>query len=461
MPFTGAFVVPHPPIILPEVGLGKEKEIQKTIDSYAEIARRIAELKPDTIVLTSPHSILYADYFHISPGEAASGDLGQFRAPSVSVRVAYDTEFVSALEETVNRKGLSAGTLGERNASLDHGTILPLAFVNTHYEKYRLVRIGLAGLPFSDHYRLGMCIAEVAEQTDKNIVFIASGDLSHKVSKDGPYGFAAEGVELDRQLTTMMAEGDFLGMLKISPDFAEKAAECGLRSFLIMAGALDGRDVQAELLSYEGTFGVGYAVASFLPQGKNADRHFLDAYFQAEEERMQRIKEKEDAYVCLARYAAEHYVTRGTRALLPDLLPEELTAKKAGVFVSLKKHGNLRGCIGTISPVTGSIAEEILRNAVSACAEDPRFSPVRPDELPHLVYSVDVLSPAEAVVSLDMLDVKHYGVIVSSGHKRGLLLPDLEGVDTVEQQVDIACRKAGIRPDEKYRLERFEVVRHH
>jgi AmmeMemoRadiSam system protein A len=137
-----------------------------------------------------------------------------------------------------------------------------------------------------------------------------------------------------------------------------------------------------------------------------------------------------------------------------------MTKKKAGVFVSLKKHGELRGCIGTIAPVTDSIAEEIIRNAVSACAEDPRFDPVSKDELDELVYSVDLLSPAEPIPSADMLDPVKYGVIVTSGHKRGLLLPNLEGVDTIEQQIEIAMRKAGIHKNESYTLERFEVVRH-
>ena len=133
---------------------------------------------------------------------------------------------------------------------------------------------------------------------------------------------------------------------------------------------------------------------------------------------------------------------------------------KAGVCVTLKKHGNLRGCIGTIAPVTGSIAEEILKNAVSSCSEDPRFDRVETDELDDLVYSVDILSSAEPIDSLDKLDVRRYGVIVSYGYKRGLLLPNLVGVDTVEQQIQIALQKAGISRTEKYALERFEVVRH-
>jgi len=144
----------------------------------------------------------------------------------------------------------------------------------------------------------------------------------------------------------------------------------------------------------------------------------------------------------------------------PDDLPDELLQHKAGVFVSIKISGRLRGCIGTIAPVTDNTADEIIRDAVSACSEDPRFEPVRPDELPWLEYSVDVLGEAEPIESIDQLDVIRYGVIVSSRGRRGLLLPDLAGVNTPQKQVSIALQKAGISSHDKYSLERFEVVRH-
>ena len=145
---------------------------------------------------------------------------------------------------------------------------------------------------------------------------------------------------------------------------------------------------------------------------------------------------------------------------LPDNLPDEMTARSAGAFVSLHAHGQLRGCIGTTGPTTESVAWEIVQNAVSACSRDPRFAPVRVDELDSLEYSVDVLGVPEVVSSPAELDIKRYGVIVSCGGRRGLLLPDLEGVDTVAQQIDIARQKGGISSWERYTLERFEVVRH-
>ena len=163
----------------------------------------------------------------------------------------------------------------------------------------------------------------------------------------------------------------------------------------------------------------------------------------------------------LARLSLETYVRTGSRLeRLPDGLPDELTRRAAGAFVSLHIGGRLRGCIGTIAPTRANVAQEIVQNAVSAGTRDPRFPPVHPEELDELEYSVDVLGEPEPVNSLDQLNPKRYGVIVSCGMRRGLLLPALDGVDTVAQQVDIARQKGGIRAEEPYQIERFEVVRH-
>lgn len=455
-----AAAVPHPPIILPEIGKGQEWEIRKTSAAYAEIARRVREKKAETIVIVSPHATSYADYFHISPGAKARGDFARFGAKQVEVTAFYDEEFVKALELAAKRAGVPAGTRGEREKALDHGTMIPLTFLAERELPCRIVRIGLSGLDAAAHYRLGKCIKKVAEELDRDTVLIASGDLSHKLLESGPYGYAPEGPVFDEQATRAMAQGDFLKLLSFDPVLCESAAECGLGSLRILAGALDKQAVESELLSYEGPFGVGYAVACFTPLGADENRAFDLRFQQTERERMSAVRENEDAYVRLARAMVESFANTGEAAPLPEDLPEEMKANRAGVFVSLKIRGKLRGCIGTISAEQGNIAQEIRQNAVSACSRDPRFDPVAADELPWIQYSVDVLGPAERVDSADRLDPKRYGVIVTSGYHKGLLLPNLEGVDTVAEQLFIAKRKAGIPESERCRMERFEVVRH-
>ncbi len=168
---------------------------------------------------------------------------------------------------------------------------------------------------------------------------------------------------------------------------------------------------------------------------------------------------KRDPYVELAFQAIRHYLERGEPLPLPPGLPPELRERRAGAFVSIKKRGELRGCIGTFQPSEPTLAEEIIQNAIRAATQDPRFPPLRPEELREISVSVDVLSSPEPATP-DQLDPKRYGVIVESGWRRGLLLPDLPGVDTVEEQLRIAKLKAGIGPEEPCRIFRFTVERH-
>ncbi len=461
MGISAGFMVPHPPLIIPEVGGGEEKKIQRTIDAYRKVAEEIGRLQPETIVLLSPHQIMYADYFHISPGQGARGDFGQFRARQASMEVSYDTEYVRALCEAADAAGLQAGTLGERERKLDHGTMVPLYFVNQYWNGYRLVRIGLSGFPLTAHYRLGKCIRETAQSLGRHTVVIASGDLSHKLKEDGPYGYQEEGPAYDGRVMDVMGRAAFGELLEFSEDFCEKAAECGHRSFTILAGAFDRTGVEAERLSYEGPFGVGYGVCAYRPIGDDESRNFLEQYEEKERRALFARREREDAYVRLARYTIETFVKTGTLPQMPGGLPEELYQNRAGAFVSLKEDGRLRGCIGTIQAVRDSLAEEIMHNAVSACSADPRFDPVEDWEVERLTISVDVLGETEKISSPEELDVTRYGVIVTRGKKRGLLLPNLEGVDTIEQQIAIAKQKAGIREHESVELGRFEVIRHH
>lgn len=463
MAVLAACMVPHPPLIVPDIGKGAEEAVQNTTGAYRKAAEMIGRLKPDTIVVISPHQIMYADYFHISPGKSAEGDFGQFGAGQVQVEVSYDTEFVEELCRQAQAQNLAAGTLGVRgrqDKKLDHGTMVPLYFVNQYWRDYKLVRIGLSGLPLTAHYELGECIQETAEILGRTVVIIGSGDLSHRLKEEGPYGFQKEGPEYDRRIMDVMERGDFGELFQFSEDFCQKAGECGHRSFTIMAGALDRLAVKTDRLSYEGPFGVGYGVCTYRVTGRAADRDFLKQYETGEQKRLMALRAKEDEYVKLARRTVETYVRTGEILPVPPNLPAELLRLRAGAFVSMKKDGRLRGCIGTIGPVQGCLAEEIIQNAVSACSRDPRFSPVRPEELDRLIISVDVLGEAEKIDRPEQLDVNRYGVIVTNGARRGLLLPDLEGVDSVEQQIAIAKQKAGIREEEAVELERFEVVRH-
>ena len=408
MAVAAGIMVPHPPLIVPDVGRGQEILIKDTIKAYQEAAGMAAELKPDTIVVISPHAVMYADYFHVSPGKEARGDFGRFMAPQIGVEAGYDEAFVRELDRLCGDDDFPMGTEGEREKELDHGTLVPLYFINQHYRDYKLVRIGGSGLSFADHYRAGRYIARAAENLGRSVFIVASGDLSHKL--------------------------------------------------------MDKKAVMPRRLTYEGPFGVGYGICTFRVTGDDGRRGFLELYESCQREACKKRQMEEDDYVSLARRSLEYYVHEGR--MIPfgraeEGLPEEMLQTRAGVFVSVRKGGALRGCIGTIAPVCRNIAEEIIQNAVSAGIHDPRFPSVRREELSFLEYSVDVLGETEQIQGEDQLDPLRYGVIVTKGRKRGLLLPNLEGVDTVRKQLSIARQKAGIGEDETdVQLERFEVIRH-
>lgn len=462
MSILAGFMVPHPPLIVPEVGHGDEREIQATIDAYKKVAAEIAELAPETIVVISPHATAYMDYNHISPGAGAKGSFSQFGAPQVKLEREYDTELVRAFcAEIAADRELRAGTEGERDRDLDHGTLVPLYFVNAVYPAYKLVRLGISYEPLVKQYRLGICLRDAVEKLGRRVVIIASGDLSHHLNKKSPYGFNPAGPRYDEKIMQTMGSASFLDLLLYSPKLCKEAGECGHRSFTIMAGAFDGYAVATECLSHEGPFGVGYGVCTFRNIGRDARREFLPQYLRAKEQLGKAREAAEDPYVKLARQSLEHYVRTGKKLSLPENLPREMLQQRAGAFVSLKKDGVLRGCIGTIGPTRDNLALEILNNAISAGFHDPRFLEVRKEELADIVYSVDVLGPIEPISSPRELDVKRYGVIVDKGSRSGLLLPNLEGIDTVEQQIEIARRKAGIGEQETgVTLSRFEVIRH-
>lgn len=457
MPILAAYIVPHPPLIIPEIGRGEQLKIQKTIDAYEKIASEIAQLAPDTVVFITPHSVSYGDYIHISPGLIAEGDFGRFGAKDVFYGVMYEKKLVKDITAVCEARGIRAGNHADaQDGALDHGFMVPLHFIHKYFRDFRCVRVSISGLPFAEHYRLGQVITEVCDNFNRNTVIIASGDLSHRLKSDGPYGFAPEGPVFDKKICDIIERRDFDGFLHFSPRECNSVGECGLRSFIVMAGMLDGKTVEGGLLSYEGTFGVGYAVGRFIvaPDDKSQSYQNNDVGGNPD------MYKPESDYTRLAKLTLETYVSEGRIIDVPVDISDELKNNRAGVFVSLKKHGNLRGCIGTIGPVQNNIALEIISNAISSGTKDNRFRPVTADELPELVYSVDVLGESERIVDKSELDAKEYGVIVTNGFRRGLLLPNLEGVDTVDEQIEIALQKAGISPHEDYEMERFRVVRY-
>ena len=433
--FSG--IAPHPPIMVPEVGRESIAEVRHSIKAMAQLTERLIASSAETVILISPHAPLEIDAFVAYEGPSVYGDFANFHAPEASVSASVDVELLEAITACAANENYRVSTLPDTD--LDHGTAVPLYFLLRNGWQGKVVALGYSYLSNDDHLRFGRCVTSAVDSIGRPVAFIASGDLSHRLTPHAPAGFNPNAHVFDERVVAALHANDPRAIVDIDYNLRKIAGECGYRSMLVAIGASSGLPVACEVMNYEAPFGVGYLVAQLINQ---------------------RAEAKVDDLPALAREAVETFIRTG-EIVEPPLDAGELLAARAPCFVSLKTlDGELRGCIGTIEPARDTLAREIIGNAISAAMNDPRFDPVSEDELPNLRYSVDVLRPAEETV-FEKLEPAEFGVIVEdeSGLRRGLLLPDIPGVDTAAQQVDIATRKAGIPRGTPVKLWRFKVDR--
>lgn len=466
MPVVFCGLCPHPPIMVPAVGGKKSEIVINSRQAMLELGRRLKESGAQSMVFISPHGPVFRDGIAINMVPALKGDLGRFGTPEVSFNMESDLKLATDIGIHARNGGITTIGMDEKDAGkykvsldLDHGFTVPLHFLSESGVNLPMVAIYMGLLPLEQLYAFGMAIRQAADQSGKKVAVIASGDLSHRLISDAPAGYDPKGEEFDREMVRLLGLADVSGFLNLDPDLVERAGECGLRPIIMMLGALDGYAVESDVLSYEGPFGVGYAVATFNPRSVDQGRQFVQPFRGKIRAGEGGRNGKEGFLPGVARAALEYYSRGEKYQVPPDVIPDEFN-KPAGVFVSLKINGQLRGCIGTVFPQQDSVIEETIQNAISAGHRDPRFYPLKSEELDNLEISVDVLGEPDPVADKKDLDPMRFGVIVRSGRKSGLLLPNLEGVNTVEEQIAIASQKAGISTGEPIRLERFEVIRH-
>ena len=452
-----AYITPHPPIIIPEIGRGEEKKIDSTSKALKTISKEVKQIEPETIIIITPHAKMHRGAVTINTAPLIEGTMAQFGCPDLRFSAKNDLRIVKEIIKKCKKTGFPCAAI---DMNLDHGSFVPLYFINSEFPNFFLVHINYGIMLSAMLEEFGSIISDVIEEKKCKSVFVASGDLSHRLLSTGPYGFAPEGPKFDKEFVRIIEKGSLSEFADIPPLLTERAGECGLNSFLILSGLLSCYKHSQELLSYEGPFGVGYGVARFKVESiRQLEDEDLEIVFKEKKKKfILPDSQTNDPYINLARRSIIYYLKHNK--FLKPKNTEGIQSGKAGVFVCLKKKGELRGCIGTILPTKSRISEEIIKNAVSAALNDPRFPPVDLSEMDEIVCSVDILAEPEEIKSISDLDVKRFGVIVSSGSRTGLLLPNLEGIDSVGMQVAIALQKGGISPEEPYRMHRFEVIRH-
>ena len=446
-----AGIAPHPPIMVPEVGREAIADVRASIAAMSDLTQRVIASGAETVVLISPHAPLESDTFVAYDGPQLYGDFAMFRAPTATVHAELNDELLNEMARVAAEQNLAMVRI--KGFDLDHGTAVPLYFLQRNGWHGRVVALGYSFLSNEDHLRFGKCIKQAIENVRCSVAFIASGDLSHRLKRDAPAGYNPDAHLFDEEVIDAIRSNSTGRIVNIDQELRHLAGECGYRSMLVAIGVARGLGSKCEVISYEAPFGVGYLVAQLSAGSADVSSAQPGESITSACGSIQ--------LPALARLTIETFVRTGTIITPPEQISDLLTAR-AGCFVCIKTSGgDLRGCIGTFEPAKDFLADEIIVNAIHAASRDPRFTPVREVELPGLKFSVDVLSAPEPCRAED-LDPHVYGVIVEdhNGIHRGLLLPNLDDIDTPAQQIEIASRKAGIRPGADVKLFRFRADRY-
>jgi len=418
----------HPPILLTEVGRLESQRVRTTAQAMRELDVLLAGHPADLAIVISPHSPSSMTSLPVRHAAHVAGDLARFRAPQVRVEAIVDTALVTALVGDAQRAGFALTWAEE--SDLDHGVVVPLYSLPQAMANKRCVFLGVSGWPLARFFAFGAWLHQ--RLLGRSAILLASGDLSHRLTPDAPYGFRPEGPVFDRLVIDALRDCEWERIEGMDPELIEEAGECGLRPLAILLGAARAAGLSSKVLSYEGPFGVGYPVVAFTPAAGVFD-----------------IQD-------VARRAIETYLRSRQLIDPPQPIPAALQEPSA-LFVTLRKGRELRGCVGSLRPTAPTAAHELIRYAVASAVRDPRFEPVRMNEVRDLSIKVQLLEPAEPVTDMATLDPNLYGIIVRCGERQALLLPGIDEIVTPEQQLRAACEKAGIDRFAPLQVERFRA----
>lgn len=256
-------VTPHPPLLIPDIGQGREQEISATIKAMKKLAKDLSTAKPNIALIVSPHGQWQHDAMGVFTGSSSQGNMLNWGSKIPEISLPNDIDFVKSLIKECNKAGIPINSLGSSAYALDHGVMVPLHFLLPSLKALAVVPLTFSALPLTTHIDFGRVLQKVALSLNKRAALIASGDLSHRLIPGAPAGYDPKGKEFDEHIVKALTKINTKSILDMSDEFIERAGECGLRSIAILLGALQGLKVTPEVLSYEGPFGVGYLVASF------------------------------------------------------------------------------------------------------------------------------------------------------------------------------------------------------
>lgn len=272
---VGCALMPHPPIMIPEVGNQELEKIKSTVDAAKQVAEMLKEGNPQTIVIITPHGPVFEDAVTVSIHPRLRGSMAQFGVPDVALGFETDNLLIKHIIRNCQRLGINLNELTDDIAKnyrvslqLDHGAFVPLYYLAKAGFKGQIVHLTIGMLAYEEMYTFGKAVQAAIGHVDKRVAVIASGDLSHRLTPDAPAGYSPKGAEFDRQVVTALTNMDVKSLLNMDENLIEEAGQCGLRSIFFLLGVMGGLEAEVKTSSYEGPFGVGYAVISYKMKGK-------------------------------------------------------------------------------------------------------------------------------------------------------------------------------------------------
>jgi len=437
--------MPHAPILIPDIAGERSRDVVSSQSWMAQAGKEIAATDPDIVVLVSPHSPRKRDAFGVYRPTVLRGVLDQFGWHQPFFEFSNNLYLANGIQQRGADEGLLFFDIPTN--SLDHGATVPLYFLSQAEWCGDIVVIGLGPHDGGMLERLGTCIRSACDDQGLSFALIASGDMSHRVTASAPCGFHPDAAAWDQDLIQMVQGADSEAIKMMDECLRNTVAEDSVDAIRVALGFLGDDAFQPEVLGYEAPFGVGYGTArlSREPFPSNHSKHAHD-----EDTQKKRLPS-------LAWQAVMEHLKLAAPSITEPI--HSLHNWKAGTFVTIRsRNGDLRGCIGTIEPQQDNIVEETRRNAVASAFRDHRFSPVTSDELDDLQFEVSVLHPPHPVTNLKTLNPQCDGLIIQTkAGRRGLMLPDIPQLDTVEKQIEAICRKVNIPLDTPMDFQTFRV----
>lgn len=437
--------MPHAPILIPEIAKDRNHAVAASQSSMERVGKEVATVDPDIVIVLSPHAPRRTNAFGIYRHPNLKGALIQFGWYRPFFEFSNDRLTINAIIEAGRQHNLRFFDIADE--ALDHGATVPLYFLHKTGWQGKVVVLGLGPQDDRMLMSLGACIRSTMEAKRTRFVLIASGDMSHRVTRNAPCGYHPDAANWDKQLIRLVQSADIEGIRNMNQDKRTQAAEDSVDSLKVTLGAINETAFHPTIYSYEAPFGVGYGTA----------RLTQDTSMAATQNVLIKQQPQTQQLPLLARIAVMKHLHLDSNN--EPLFDASMRNWKAGVFVTIRtKSGDLRGCIGTIEPQHPDILEETRRNAVASAFQDHRFHAIVANELPNLCFEVSILHPPEPVTNLDALDPQSDGLIIhTKDGRRGLMLPDIPQLNTVEKQIEAICRKVNIPRDTPMDFQTFKV----